>query len=49
MIIEVTVVQVQSGDKKYFLYVERRWRSICAVTWNAVDLSCVLLCTYFCK
>ena len=49
MIIKVTVVQVQSGDKRYILYIERSWRSICAVIWNAVVLSCVLLCTYICK
>jgi len=49
VVIKVTVVQVHSGDNKYILYVKRSWRSICAVTWNAVVLSCVLFCTYFCK
>lgn len=48
IIIKVTVVQVQFGDK-YLPYVERSWKSKCAVTWNAVVASCVLLCTYFCK
>ena len=43
VIIKVTVVQVQSGDKKYFLCVERSWRSICAVTWNAVVVLCYVV------